>query len=105
MEKLLQGIPGVMVYIDDILITGNNEVEHLSNLKEVLNWLRQSGLRLKLAKCNFMVFSVSIWAILLTKVWVTPFNSESSCYPGSPTSQKCRGAPSLLEVDQLLWKV
>ena len=44
MEKLLQGIPVVVVYIDDILITGKNEGEHLSNLKEVLNQLRQSGL-------------------------------------------------------------
>ena len=44
MEKLLQGIPAVVVYIDDILITGKNEGEHLNDLKEVLNQWWQSGL-------------------------------------------------------------
>ena len=29
METILQGIPGVVCYIDDILVTGKNEEEHL----------------------------------------------------------------------------
>ena len=29
MEKILQGIPGVIVYIDNILVSGKNEEEHL----------------------------------------------------------------------------
>ena len=43
MEKL--GITRVVVYIDDILITGKNEGEHLSNLKEVLKGLRQFSIK------------------------------------------------------------
>ena len=35
-ESVLQGIPKLTVYIDDILITGSTEEEHLQNLSEVL---------------------------------------------------------------------
>ncbi len=52
MENLLQGIPGVCIYIDDILITGHTEEEHLT---EVLTRLSKAGLTLKKAKCSFFL--------------------------------------------------
>ncbi len=36
MEGLLQGIPGVVVYLDDVLIIGRTEEEHLHSLDTVL---------------------------------------------------------------------
>lgn len=39
METVLQGIPNVIVYIDDILITGATEDEHLKTLSLVLERL------------------------------------------------------------------
>ena len=44
-ESVLQGIPNVTVYIDDILVTGSTEEEHLENLSEVLNRLEKAGLK------------------------------------------------------------
>ena len=55
MEGILQGISGVSVYIDDILVTGKKEQEHLRNLEKVLRCLNQAGLRLKWAKCAFLL--------------------------------------------------
>lgn len=35
-EGIFKGIPGVSIYLDDILITGKPEEEHLTNLEQVL---------------------------------------------------------------------
>ena len=59
MENLLKGIPRVCVYLDDILVTGSTEEEHLSNLAQVLERLGTAGMRLKREKCAFMLDSVS----------------------------------------------
>ena len=59
MENLLQGIPRVCVYLDDILVTGSTEEEHLAKLAEVLSRLGTAGMRLKREKCTFMLGSVS----------------------------------------------
>ena len=45
MENLLQGIPFVVVRVDDILVSGSNDEEHLANLEEVLKRLSEHGLR------------------------------------------------------------
>ena len=58
METILQGIPKVIVYIDDILVSGHSEDEHRELLRRVLNRLQEVGIRLKLSKCSFMVDSV-----------------------------------------------
>ena len=58
MESLLGNIPGVVVYIDDILITGKADEEHLVAPEEVLKRLQKAGLRLKKPKCVFMAASV-----------------------------------------------
>ena len=55
MDKLLQGIPRTVCYLDDILVTGQTEEEHLQNLERVLDWLQSQGLRLKRRKCVLMV--------------------------------------------------
>ena len=55
MENLLQGINHVCVYLDDILVTGTTEQEHLENLDAVLSRLGSAGMRLKYDKCAFFV--------------------------------------------------
>jgi hypothetical protein len=40
MDTILQGIPGTICYVDDILVTGATEEEHLRNLEEVFRRLQ-----------------------------------------------------------------
>ena len=47
MESLLQGMDQVVVYIDDILIAGRTQAEHLKKLDEVMQRLKEAGTRLK----------------------------------------------------------
>ncbi|KAI7806716.1 hypothetical protein IRJ41_010699 [Triplophysa rosa] len=54
MEGVLKGISKVTVYLDDILLTGRDDQEHLSILEQVLQRLEECGLRLKRGKCKFL---------------------------------------------------
>ena len=46
------------VYIDDILITGRDDQEHLEHLEEVLRRLKEAGMWLKSEKCEYLRLSV-----------------------------------------------
>ena len=58
MDVILQGIPHTICYLDDILVTGVTDEDHLRNLGEVLDRLQRHGICLKQGKCAFMQASV-----------------------------------------------
>ncbi|PIK35586.1 hypothetical protein BSL78_27587 [Apostichopus japonicus] len=47
MEKILSGLKGVVCYVDDLIVTGCNDKEHMENLHAVLTRLSEWGLRVK----------------------------------------------------------
>ena len=53
MDSLFQDMSNVAVYLDDIVITGSSEEEHLQTLETVFERLSKAGLRLKKEKCSF----------------------------------------------------
>ena len=55
METVLSGLVRecCVVYIDAILVVGETFEEHLSNLRKVLDRLREANLKLKPGKCKF----------------------------------------------------
>ena len=58
MDTVLQGLPNVLCYLDDILVTGRSDVEHLDNLEKVLQRLHTYGIRANKDKCKFLSESV-----------------------------------------------
>ena len=58
MDNLIKNIPHTTVYLDDILVTGLTEAEHLLNWDAVLQRLSAAGLRLKRNNCSFLVKEV-----------------------------------------------
>ena len=57
-DYLVKGIPHVAAYMDDILLTGETQEQHLRNLTAVLERLKTAGVRLKKPKCLFMAKEV-----------------------------------------------
>lgn len=44
MEQVLLDVTGTLCYLDDIVVTGSTDVEHLANLRQVLKRLEEYGL-------------------------------------------------------------
>lgn len=51
-DNILQGIPEVLHYIDDLLVTGKTLVEDMRNLEMVQQRGKQYGVRSKREKCR-----------------------------------------------------
>nr|CAH8875948.1 unnamed protein product [Trichobilharzia regenti] len=58
MDTILAGIPGVAVYLDNILVVANSINELYSRTEAVLSRMQDNGLRLRSEKCQFSLRSV-----------------------------------------------
>ena len=78
------------MYIDDILVTGRTEEEHLKNLEGVFGRLLQYGLRLKKEKCQFMRPSVAYlgYVIDADRLHPIPKKVEAIAQAPRPTNVK-----------------
>jgi hypothetical protein len=72
MESILKDIPGVVVRVDDILVTGKSDTEHLQNLEIVLTRLQEKGLKLQKSKVQFMLTEVEYNGFTISKNGVQP---------------------------------
>lgn len=71
MEKLFANEPFVITFIDDVLVTGRNDEEHLATLERVLEILHKAGLTLRKDKCTFFKKKVSYLGFEITEQGVT----------------------------------
>lgn len=72
MEETLRGVPGTVVFLDDICVTGANDKEHLGNLRAVFERLRSMGLTVKLSKCKFLQDSVKYLGFIIDRQGLHP---------------------------------
>ncbi len=61
MENILQGLLGMLVYIDDILVTEKTRADHIAKLEAMLTRLEEAGVRLKCEKCCFAIPSAEFF--------------------------------------------
>ena len=53
MDQILEGTSGISCILDDMIVTGKSDAEHMANLEEVLQRLHHHGLRANKSKCKF----------------------------------------------------
>uniref|UniRef100_H3B9C4 ribonuclease H n=1 Tax=Latimeria chalumnae TaxID=7897 RepID=H3B9C4_LATCH len=82
-----QGILQVAVYLDDILVTGLTEVEHLENLEEILNRLEKAGLCLKRSKCTFKAKEVVFLGHKVDATGLHPVKEEVQAIQEAPATK------------------
>ena len=84
MENLLKDILGVVVYLDDILISGKTDSKHLATLETVLQRLAGAGLHLKKEKCTFMVSSVTYLGFRIEAEGLHPVTEKIQAIQNAP---------------------
>ena len=97
-EGLLQGIRGVVVYLDDILITGSTSKEHLETLEQVLSRLESAGLRVKWKKCEFMKESVEYLGHKIDATGLHPLPAKVKAIREAPKPQSVHELKSYLGI-------
>ena len=76
MNELLEGLEGVEVQIDDIIVYGVDELEHNKRFDNVLQRLLQANINLNKAKCEFGVYSLKILGHIVSSEGITPDPSK-----------------------------
>ena len=104
MESPLKSVPKTVVFQDDILITGCNTAEHLSNLEEVLRPFDKVGLRLKREKCVFIVSEVVFLSRRVTAAEIVSCDSKVEAIKNTHQTRKCVTIAFLFGFVQPFWQ-
>ena len=96
MDSLLQDIPQVAVFQDDILVTGDTDASHIQHLTEVLRRLDAEGFRLKKEKCEFMLPEVTYLGHHITAEGIQPTSDKIRAVQDAPTPKNTSELKSFL---------
>lgn len=84
MENVMKDL-NVVVYLDDLLVMGRDETEHLMNLDRVLQRLQENGLRVKKAKCDLGKIQIEYLGHMLDGKGVYPSKDKVRAVHDAPT--------------------
>ena len=90
MDRMLQGLPFVFVYLDDILVASFTEDEHLDDVRAVLDRLREFGLVINPDKSSFCLTEVDFLGHHVTSAAITPLKKHTDAIAAyaTPSSKK-----------------
>ena len=74
------------MYIDDILVAGKGDEDHLRKLDEVLTRLEDAGFKLKQDKCSFLLPAVEYLGHNISAEGIQPTAEEVEAVQNAPAS-------------------
>lgn len=83
MDRVLQGIK-CGCYLDDIVVTGKDDQEHLENLEKVFARLNQYGFKLQKSKCELMKSSIHYLGHVVEKRGISKDSSATEAIREAP---------------------
>ena len=96
MDTILQGVPGVACYIDDIIVTGKTLDEHMEHLEEVFKRLLRHGVRVNRTKCRFLKSSVNFLGHRIDAEGIHPLQEKLSAILQAPAPKSVQELRSFL---------
>ena len=90
MHEVLQGIPNVFCFIDDLLIFSRNKKEHIRHLQLVFERLSQYGLILNRDKCIFKVPEIDFLGHRISHKGVLPLVQKVEAIQNFPMPETMR---------------
>ena len=87
MGKILQGLPGVLCHMDDVLVFGRDIQEHDRRLEKVLQQIQAAGATLNQEKCQFRKSSLKFLGHLIDQTGIRPDPDKTSAIAEMPTPQ------------------
>ena len=95
-DSLLQDLPGVIAYLDDLFVTGNSREDHLQNLEKVMARLESAGVTLKKSKCVFLTTSVEYLGHIIDKKGLHPSSEKIRAIKEAPEPKNLTELKSFL---------
>ena len=76
MNKVLKGLKFAMMYLDDIIIFSQDELQHLEHLEIVFSHLQEAGLKMKHSKCDFFKSEIHYLGHLISPEGISPLPNK-----------------------------
>nr|CAD2207460.1 unnamed protein product [Meloidogyne enterolobii] len=68
-----------LIYIDDVILSSENELEHLNDIEQFLNVISNFGMRLKLEKCEFGLAEIKYLGFFISENGIRPDPKDLEC--------------------------
>ena len=96
MDQLLKNVPGVLCFLDDILISGETKKIHDERVKQVLSILQEAGLTLNAKKCQWRALEISYLGFRVDKDGIHPSEDKIAAIRNAPAPKDIKGLQAYL---------